>query len=321
MINTRSIAWVMSLSASVGVMAAPVSQQSLLMTDKAKMKPLQKLSAPLKGKETSYSRLSELLKSRDFKATFMRRLEHPNLTYTAKSVFTIAGIPMKWGGIGFSGGVSNRYPVQPVGNAWPGGASVVLPFGDSDKYLGGAVAAGWANQGTNGLASSGFSKNYGAMTLLFSRWLGANTIVSGGVLSLASWGASQHVPKSYTGVVTQLFGPKIFGNYHAVSASIGCGTGALAPIGSSASFNDSTIYPFVNGAFNFTPNIAVAGDYYAETFAVGLSFNTFLTSPIPLPLSFMVFAGNLRHTTTAPSTTYGLRVSTGFDLPMINRLN
>jgi len=321
MIKTRSIAWVLSLSASVGVMAAPISQQSILMVDKAANKPIAKLSEPLRGKETSAEHLKKLFSSPSFQAALLSRLKHPNLTYTAKSVFTLAGIPMKWGGIGFSGGVANRYPVQPVGNSWPGGASVVLPFGDSDKYLGGAVAAGWANQGTNGLASSGFSRNYGAMTLIFSRWLAANTIVSGGVLSLTSWGSTQHVPKSYTGVITQLFGPKIFGNYHAVSASIGCGTGAMAPIGSSASYNDSAIYPYVNGAFNFTPNLAIAGDYYAETFAVGLSYNTSVRLGIPLPLSFMVYAGNLRHTTLAPSTMYGLRVSTGFDLPMMNRNN
>ena len=290
MINLKHIASVISLAAAANVFAAGAgSQQALLLADEEQP------------------------------TTERAVWTHPNLTYTAKSIFTLAGVPMQWGGFGLSGGFSNRYPVQASGDSWPGGLSGVLPFGDSDKYLGGAVAAGWANQGNSGLADSDSSKNSGAMTLIFSKWIADNTIISGGVLSLASWGTSQHVPKSYTGVITQMFGPKIFGQYHPMSASVGCGTGSLAPIGSSASLHDSKIYPYVNSAFNFTQNFAVAGDYYSQTFAVGLSYNTAVNVGIPLPLSFMVFAGNLRHTALAPSTIYGLRVSTGFDFPFARK--
>jgi hypothetical protein len=290
MINLKHIAAVIFLAAAANVFAAGAgSQQSLLLADEGQA------------------------------VTERAAWTHPNLTYTAKSVFTLAGVPMQWGGFGLSGGFANRYPIQSSGEAWPGGLSAVLPFGDSDKYFGGAIAGGWANQGGSGLASSAFSKNAGLLTLVFSKWIADSTIISGGVLSLASWGANQHIPKSYTGVITQMFGPHIFGQYHPISASVGCGTGSLSPIGSNASLHDSKIYPYVNSAFNFTQNFAVAGDYYSQTFAVGLSYNTAINIGIPLPLSFLVFAGNLRHTALAPSTTYGLRISTGFDLPIINR--
>ena len=327
-----------SLSTTSTVMAAPTLQQSLLNVDRAQnatptpprltKKQIQEMKARLKTggqgpqmtKKDTKALMAYIKKYQIEDGVNPGELggaKHPHLTYTAKSVFTLAGVPMQWGGVGFSGGFFNGDPTS-TRDSWPGGASAALPFGDSDKYIGGSVGVSWISLG-NTESSSTTSNNTGTVALVFSRWLGANTIATAGVLNLAPWGVMKQAPKSYTGALTQMFGANMLGGYHQMSASIGLGTGALGPLGSVSSGNDNNVYPFVNAAFNFTPNFAIAGDYYSETFAVGLSYDTAIKFSTPIPLSFMLFAGNLRHTSLAPSTTYGLRVSTGFELPSFKR--
>ncbi len=338
---------ILVLGATLQLQAAPTLQQSLLNVDRAQnntaaanikpasalnRKEIQAIRARLKkaprgsqmtekDKAVLMADIKKSLIAYGLKTNNVGGAKHPHLTYTAKSVFTLAGVPMQWGGIGFSGGFFNRDPTS-TRDTWPGGASAALPFGNSDKIIGGSVGVSWINLGNNDTTNStttNTSNNTGTVTLVFSRWLGKNTIATAGVLNLAPWGVMKQAPKSYTGALTQMFGANVFGGYHQMSASIGLGTGALGPLGSVSSTNDNNVYPFVNAAFNFTPNFAIAGDYYSETFALGLSYNTAIKFAKPLPLSFMLFAGNLRHTSTAPSTTVGLRVSTGFALPSFKR--
>ncbi len=237
--------------------------------------------------------------------------QHPNLTSTAKSVFTPAGVPMKWGGIGFAGDVFNRYPTS-NSDTWSGGATAVVPFGDSDKIIGAAIALNNPDMGKN----TKFGRN-GTFALSLSRWLGDNTIAAGGIANMVPWGGLKDASKSYYGAVTQMFGATLNHAYHPMSVSFGLGTGSFAPLGKLdaagqlISSEDNDLYPFVNAAFNITQDLAIAGDYYSETFAVGLSYN----KVIILPFSFMLYAANLNHTVTAPSTTYGFRVATGFEFP------
>ena len=314
----NTLFFTMALSATSVLMASPAAtQQSVLMVDQEPTV----IDMPEKLPKTVAERaalLKVLLKNPAFKAAYEKMLKHPNLTYTAKSVFTPAGIPMSWGGVGFAVGTFNRYPTA-TKDAWPTGETLALPFGDSDKIIGGAVSVNWANLTNNLYPNPSYGNNTGTVSLTFSRWLAANTIASAGVINLAPWGLMNEAPHSYSAVITQMFGLPVAGSYHPMSASVGMGSGAFGPIGQLGSITDSTIYPFVNAAFNFTPDIAIAGDYYAETFAVGLSYNTVIKIPIMLPLSFMLFAGNLKHSDIAPSTVFGLRVSTGVALPSFKR--
>ncbi len=257
------------------------------------------------------ARLRELLNIPGMREKIKHRSRHPLLTNTAKSIFSPAGIPMKWGGIGFGGEVFDRFPTQ-TKNTYSGDAAVVVPFGNSDKIIGGAVAAGIADMGKN----TSFGGN-GLIGVVLSRWVGRHTIITGGAANVVPWGAEyQNAAHSYFGGVTHLFGPKIYGDVHPLGASVGIGTGAFGPIRRNnfaqvSIGGDSKVYPFANAAFNVTSNLALIGDYYSETFAVGVSY----TKAIILPFNFMIYAANLRHTDNAPSTTVGLRIATGFAFP------
>ena len=275
-------------------------------------KPSTPKPKPNASKKEKAAYLKAWLESPAVKQALTRFLKHPYLTNTANSVYTPAGVPMKWGGIGIAGDVFNRYPTQKT-DTWSGGATVAIPFGDSDKWVGGAVSINNANLGKN----SSFGQE-GTIGLIFSRWFAKSTLATAGVANLVPWGPGfSNASKTYYGAVTQLFGPIINHETHTVSASIGIGSGAFAPLGelnaagNLVALNDSRIYPFANAAFNVTRNLALVGDYYSETGAVGVSYN----KQIILPFSFLLYAGNLRHTRTAPSTTFGLRIATGFALP------
>lgn len=312
------------MSMSSSLIASPAAtQQSILNTEQVSTTevPAKKSMTPPRTEAEKAALIKKLLKNPAFKAALERMLKHPNLTYTAKSILTPAAIPMSWGGVGFSGGVVNRYPTA-TKDGWPSGASMALPFGDSDQLIGGAVSVNWSNFVNNTFINStaGNNNNTGTVSLMFSRWLAANTIASAGVINLAPWGVLKQAPKSYNAVVTQMFGVRLAGSYHPMSASVGIGSGAFGPIGQLGSLTDSKIYPFMNSAFNVTRNVAIAGDYYGDTFALGLSYNTVMKAPITLPLSFMIFGANLKHSVIAPSSIFGLRVSTGVSLPSFKRV-
>ena len=260
------------------------------------------------------AKMKQWLASPAFKKALDAFNKHPYLTYTSPSVFTPAGVPMKWGGIGFSAAGFSGYPVVSHGsNLYGGGGSVVLPVGDSDKIIGGAIAVSDFGTQTTQQVPGG---NTGAVSFLLSRWLGPTTMATAGVVNVAPWGNTlKQVGKTYYGAMTQRLGILTKNRMYVMSGSFGFGTGAFAPLGGLnntgqlKAASDNQIYPFANLSFNFRPNIAVVGDYYSETFALGLAYNCAIER---LPLSFLLFAGNLRHTETAPTTVFGLRVSTGF---------
>ena len=277
-------------------------------------KPVKQPARPPRTKAEKIARLKELLKKPEMRAAFERMMKHPNLTFTPKSVFTPAGVPMSWGGIGFSGGVVNRFPTA-TQNTWPGGASVALPFGDSDKTFGGVVGVNFSNFTNNIYYFPSNQSNTGTVSLAFSRWLSTNMIATVGIINLGPWGILKEAPKSYNGAVTYMFGADLLGGYHLMSASVGLGSGAFVPIGQTGSATDGTVYPFANAAFNVTRQFAFVADYYENSFAVGAAYNTATT----IPFSFMLYGGNLRPSTLAPYTMFGLRVSTGMALPTIQR--
>lgn len=236
---------------------------------------------------------------------------HPYMTYTAKSVSTPAGIAMMWGGLGIAGDVFNRYPTSRT-DTWSGNMTVALPFGNSDKFIGGAIAVLNDSMGKN----TEFGSN-GTVSLVLSRAFGRNTFATAGVSNLGPWGAFKDGAYTYFGGVTQYMGFPLQKEIHPMSISVGGATGSFAPIGEVNSngqlqgTTDNRLYPFANASFNFTKNFAIVGDYYSETFATGLAYNT----TIKLPFSFMLYTSNLRHTSKAPSTTFGFRVATGLSLP------
>lgn len=289
------------------------SQQAVMQATSA-----EELSQPapgmvqVKGKKgTTDMSVEQWLKQPSVKEALDTFLQHPYFTYTAKSIYSPAAVPMQWGAIGVAGDVFNRYPSQ-LSDSWSGDVTVALPFGDSDKWIGGAVSIDNANLGKN----SDFGAE-GTVELVFSRWLAQSTIVTAGVSNLIPWGRGfKAAAKSYYGAVTQYFGLNLT-ETHPISATFGLGTGSFSAYGEMdgneiAALHDSRLYPFANASFNITRDFAVIGDYYSETFAAGIAYN----KVIVFPFSFQLYAGNLRHTDAAPSTTYGLRVAVGFDLPV-----
>ena len=291
--------------------------QTLPETTNTAQPALYPLRQPSETNEEHIKRVKAWLASPAGRRALESLSKHPFLTYTAPSVFTPAGIPMKWGGIGIAAAGFTGYPTLPHGsNTWGGGGTVVLPVGDSDKILGGAIAVSEFGVQSSHFLSGGSTGN---LSFLLIRWLGHNTIVTGGVVNVAPWGnVLRQIGQTYYGAVTQKLGLLTQSKMYVLSGSFGIGTGSFAPLGKLTSTGqlqaslDNHVYPFANLSLNFTPNIAIVGDYYSETFAVGLAYNGLLKQ---FPLSFLLFAGNLRHTTIAPTSTFGLRVSTGFDIP------
>lgn len=286
----------------------PINEQSskIELTKQTKETPEEHRKALIKWLESPVGMafLTELLK-------------HPFLTHTAKSVYTPAATPMKWGGVGLAATAFNGNPAleSSRSNQWGGGLTLALPLGDSDKIIGAAVAVSEYDIQSKTSAPGGSGGN---ISLMASRWLGQSTIVMAGVANLAPWGSAfKPMAHSYYGALTQMWWIRFNRDAYTMSASLGAGSGIFAPLGQLTSrgepkaFFDNQIYPFVNLSFNLTDNLAVVGDYYSETFAAGISYNR----KIKIPLSFMIFAGNLRHTRNAPSSTFGLRVSTGFAFP------
>lgn len=194
-------------------------------------------------------------------------------------------------------------------------------MGNSDKLIGLALnVSEYSLQTTN----NGGQHSNGTFSLMASRWLTPHTIIIGGIANLIPWGtAFSNLGKTYYGALTQYWGININGQLHQFSASGGLATGGYAPLGAFTSRNNSTLvplaskdnqpYPFANASFNFTPNFSIAGDFYSKTYALGLGYNTYKV----LPLSFMIFVGNLKHTDAAPTSTFGLRVATAFTLPSL----
>lgn len=232
-------------------------------------------------------------------------LLHPYHTNTAKSMASPAAVPMMWGGLGIGGSVWNRYPTAKK-NSWSGNGVIALPFGNSDKYVGGSIGVNIDSLGKH----ARFAK-HGAIGANLSKWLGKTTIATLGAGSLVPWGDFKDGAKTYYGAVTQEFGLPLGKRLHQMSVSGGLGTGGYAPAGSTRALHDSKVYPFVNTAFNFTNNLAVAADYYSQTYAVGASYNFNMF----VPVGIVAYASNLRHTNLAPSTSYGLRVAIGLPLP------
>jgi hypothetical protein len=158
----------------------------------------------------------------------------------------------------------------------------------------------------------------GGVGLTFSRYLAKDTIATAGVANIMPWGTGARlIGKSYYGALTQAFPPLFPGKMTAMSASFGLGTGAFSPIGKLNSlgvpkaFSDATLYPFANASVNLTPSLAIIGDYYSETGAIGITYNV----PTGIPFNVMLFAANLHHTREAPSTSVGLQIATGVPFP------
>lgn len=290
---------------------------SISDTAEASAQPLPK---PQKGKPLSKKQrralIRKILETKGLNEYLIQKLKHPNYSETAKSVYTPVGTPMRWGGVGFASDTISRYPSQLHTKANTG-LTAALPFGDSESSLGGAISAGTASLPESTFTNTQFG-NQGTVGLMFSRWFGKNTIATAGVANLMPWGDSYRAAaKSYYGGITQLFAPTLQGVVHPVSASIGLGTGSFSPIGQldlagqPTALNDHNVSAFANAGINITPNLALVGDYYSETFAVGVSY----TKVILLPFNFMLYAGNLRHRAVAPSTTVGLRIALGMPLP------
>ena len=262
--------------------------------------------------------IEQLLKNKAFKDYLQQKMKHPYYTDTPKSVFTPAGTPMRWGGVGLAGNLANRYPSQ-TNNTYNSAFSAALPFGNSETSIGGALAVGSAQLGPSPLlATRTRFGQQGSVGLTFSRWLAKSTIATAGVVNLIPWGAeSRLIAKSYYGGVTQVFGPTLKGTVHPIGVTLGLGTGGFTPMsqldrnGLPSNLRDNKAAVFANASINLSSNLALIGDYYSETFAAGVGYNTVVV----LPLSFMLYAGNLRHSRFAPSTTVGLRIAMGLPFP------
>lgn len=275
------------------------------------MKPNRKLSALEKK-----ALLDKVFKNKALIEYLVAQLKHPNYSSTAKSVFTPVGTPMRWGGMGLSVDVGSRYPSQ-LNNTYNPSAGLALPFGDSETSVGGALSVGTAKMAPGHADNMKFGRQ-GSIGLTFSRWLGRDTNATVGVSNLIPWGIyNRAVSKGYYAAVTQVFGPQFHQRTYPVSASVGLGTGGFGPLGKlgpnlqPTALNDRHVSPFFNAGINLNNNLAIVGDYYSETFAAGIAYN----KVIVLPFSFMLYAGNLRHTKLAPSTTVGLRIATGIAWP------
>jgi hypothetical protein len=292
---------------------------SIQETAEAPVKPLPK---PQKGKPLTkkqrHALIRKILESKGLNEYLIQKLKHPYYSDTAKSVYTPVGTPMHWGGVGFASDTTSRYPSQLHTKANTG-LTAALPFGDSEYSVGGAISAGTASFTPilPAMRNTQFG-NQGSVGLMFSRWFGKNTIATAGVANLMPWGdVYRSAAKTYYGALTQLFAPTLQSAVYPISASLGLGTGSFNPIGQvdfagrPTALNDHNVSVFANAAINLTPNLAFIGDYYSETFAVGLSY----TKVILLPFNFMLYAGNLRHCAAAPSTTVGLRIALGLPLP------
>lgn len=277
-------------------------------------KPGSKLSASEKK-----ALMAKVFKNKALMDYLVGQLKHPNYSSTAKSVYSPAGTPMRWGGLGVSVDVGSRYPSQ-LNTTYNPSAGVALPFGDSESSVGGALSVGTAKMAPGHESNMKFGRQ-GSIGLTFSRWLGRDTIATAGVANALPWGVyNRPVSKSYYAAVTQVFGPQFHQVTYPVSASVGVGTGGFGPLGEvgpdfqPTALNDRHVSPFLNAGINLTSDLALVGDYYSETFAAGIAYN----KVIIVPLSFMLYAGNLRHTRAAPSTTVGLRIATGITWPNLS---
>lgn len=260
--------------------------------------------------------LLDSLKTTNGKKLFEFFKKHPFHTFTARSLFTPAGTHIQYGGIGvaLNGFQGSPFIADHSSQQYGGGGAVVLPLGDSDKIIGLALTAG-----EFGISNTNNNQNNssGNFSLMLNRWINKDTMIVAGSSNLVPWGNMMtQLGKSYYGAVTHMWGLNINNSIHAVSASAGIGTGLFAPIGAVTNFGilksnqDTTVYPFANLAYNVTPSFSIIGDYYSETFAVGASYVNLKY----LPLSFVIYLGNLRQTETAPGLIYGLRIATSFSI-------
>lgn len=196
-----------------------------------------------------------------------------------------------------------------------------MPFGDSDNSIGGVLSVGSSQlQPTVPPSSTKFGEQ-GAVGLAFSRWLFPSTISTAGAANLIPWGTgSRALGKSYYGAVTQYMGLPFNHQVYPLSASVGVGTGAYNPFsainhaGMLESLSDRYATFFVNTSLNLTPDLTVVGDYYSETFAVGVAYNNHYL----LPLNLMLFAANLKTSPLATSSYFGLRIALGVPFALFN---
>lgn len=147
-------------------------------------------------------------------------------------------------------------------------------------------------------------------------------MATAGVGNLIPWGtAARAMGKSYYGAVTQYMGIPINHHRYALSASIGAGTGAFSPYsavnhdGQLQALSDRNGTIFLNSALNLTNDVALVGDYYSHTYAVGLAYNL----PYAIPINLMLYAANLKTSRLTPSSYVGLRVALGVPFALFKR--
>lgn len=269
------------------------------------------------------NKIQQFLNSPEFSQLILDLVnKHPDFSATAKSVLSPAAVPFQWGGIGLASDSISRYPSQ-RNVSYKSGLSASLPFGDSDHAVGGVLSIGTAQlqplSPPSPLTQFG---HQGSVGLALSRWLLPRTIASAGVGNLIPWGtASRLVGKSYYGALTQYMGLPLNKKRYPLSASIGIGTGAFNPYsalngnGQPKAFNDHNGTIFANTALNLTHDMALVGDYYSHTYALGLAYNL----NYGVPLNVMLYAANLKTSPLAPSRYIGLRVAMGVPFALFKR--
>lgn len=301
------------------------TEQSILSIPKIIPAPQKHLApakkTPVQRRQEEIQEVKTLLNRPEFKQYILSLLKHPYFTSTAKSIYSPAAVPFQWGGVGLASDTISRYPTQHGGSAKTN-FGAALPFGDSENSIGGVLSIGTAQlQPTTPPSSTNFG-DQGSVGLAFSRWLLPSSMAIVGVANMIPWGAgSRAMGKSYYGALTQYMGIPFNHKLYALSTSVGLGTGSFGPYGAVnhagrfEALSDRNATVFVNSALNLSPDVAVVGDYYSETFAIGLAYN----NRHIIPLNLMLYVANLNPRPIASSTYVGIRVSMGVPFALLTK--